>query len=180
MRRIIVVGPSGAGKTTTGRELGARLGLPFVELDGLFWEPGWKQAQPETFKRRMRTAVSSDSWILDGNYMSAASLEVSWPRADTIVWLDLRRRTTVRRVTVRTVSRGLRRTVLWSGNRESIRRALAGGSIIRWAWSSHGKYVSRYGALMRDPVWGHLSWVRLRSPREVRAWLRSLVPGTAL
>ena len=50
MRRALVIGSGGAGKSTLARELGARAGLPVVHLDRLYWRPGWTKtpmARPE-------------------------------------------------------------------------------------------------------------------------------------
>src|SRR5688500_3597481 len=46
-KRIIVVGSSGSGKSTLGEQLAARLDVPFIELDALYWEPGWVEAERE-------------------------------------------------------------------------------------------------------------------------------------
>jgi len=51
MRRIAVTGTSGSGKSTVARILGARLGLPVVELDALFWGPAW--TEPRSEERRV-------------------------------------------------------------------------------------------------------------------------------
>ncbi len=50
MRRIVVIGTTGSGKTTLAQEVAARMGLPHVELDALHWGPGWSEAPRETFR----------------------------------------------------------------------------------------------------------------------------------
>ncbi|RSN37901.1 DNA topology modulation protein FlaR [Amycolatopsis sp. WAC 01416] len=99
MRRIMVVGCSGAGKSTFSRRLGAALGLPVTHLDRLFWRPGWTRAPEEDFHAAQQEIVSSDAWVIDGNY--GASMRLRLPRADAIVFLDFPRRICLRRVLVR-------------------------------------------------------------------------------
>jgi adenylate kinase family enzyme len=171
---VVVVGPPGSGKTTVAAAMARRLGLPHIELDSLWWEPNWTEAGAELFQARLREVIGADSWILDGNYFSVGAREVVWPRADTVVWLDHARWVTVPRVMRRTIVRGLRRTELWSGNRESLRSALRPDSIVRYAWREHPKYNRRYEGLTDDDEFAHLQWVRLRAPREVRRWIASL------
>ena len=168
------MGPPGSGKSTVARAVAARLGLPHVEMDSLWWEPNWTEAGPDVLAGRLRDVAAGDAWVMDGNYFSAGSRDVVWPRADTIVWLDHARWVTVPRVVRRTVSRAVRRTELWSGNRESLRLALRPDSIILFAWREHPKYNRRYEGLDADPDLAHLQWIRLRDPRATRRWLASL------
>jgi adenylate kinase family enzyme len=172
--RVVVVGPPGSGKTTVARRLAAKLAAPHVELDSLWWDPNWTEAGEAAFAERLLPIVDGERWVLDGNYVSSGARDVIWPRADTIVWLDFARWVTVPRVVRRTIRRGAFRTVLWSGNREPLRLALRPDSIIRYAWREHPKYNRRYEGLDDDAGLAHLTWVRLRSPAEVRRWLSSL------
>src|ERR1700744_2942266 len=93
VRRISVVGTSGAGKSTVGRRLALGLGVPFVELDSIYHQPGWVPLTAEEFRRRVAEAAAGDGWVIDGNYSKARPLV--WARADTVVSLDLPRWTGV-------------------------------------------------------------------------------------
>ncbi len=174
MKRIVVVGPPGSGKTTVGRQLSERIGIPHVEIDSLWWEPNWTEAGEDVLKERLQPIADGDEWILDGNYFSVGARDVIWPRADTIVWLNHGRRTTIPRIIRRTFMRGITRRELWSGNRESIKQALSPHSIIWYAWKAHPKYNERYVGLEHDPELAHLMWVRLRTPSDVRRWFATL------
>jgi len=86
MQRIAIVGCSGGGKSTLARALGARLGLPVVHLDTLFWKPGWTESPIEEFQPRVEAAALGDRWIIEGNFTSASQLR--FLRADTVVWIE--------------------------------------------------------------------------------------------
>jgi adenylate kinase family enzyme len=87
MQRIAIIGCSGTGKSTLARKVGARLDLPVVHLDALFWEPGWKEAEPEAFRARVAKALAGGRWVSDGNY-NTRTFDLRLPQADLIVWLD--------------------------------------------------------------------------------------------
>src|SRR3954447_13151300 len=129
MRRIVVVGTSGSGKTTLARQLAARLNLPHVELDALYWGPNWTPR--EDFAQRVESAISQGNWVVDGGY--AIVRHIIWPRADTIVWLDFPMRIVFMQVLRRSLIRGFRREMLWGGSRESIwKQFCTRESILLW------------------------------------------------
>jgi hypothetical protein len=104
--------------------------------DGYPWwdQPGWEPLPGEEFRRLVTTRTSRDGWVIDGNY--SAVQPIVWARADTVVWLDLPRRTVMRQVTWRTVRRAVTRQELWNGNREPLANFLSWvpeKSIISWA-----------------------------------------------
>ena len=172
MQRVSVVGNSGSGKSTLGVALAARLGVPYVELDSIFHQPGWTELPREEFRARVETLAAGDTWVIDGNY--AAVRDLVWARADTVVWIDLPRPLVMRRIIFRTLRRAVLRRELWNGNREPLSNWLTldpERSIIMWSWTQHAKYRARYGEALIDPVWAHLRFVRLRSPAQIRAFL---------
>lgn len=175
VRRVSVVGSSGSGKTTLARVLAGRLGVAHVELDALFHGPGWTQPQPEEFRRRVAAALDSanDGWVTCGNYSDVRETVV-WPRADTVVVLDLDKALVTRRVVARTLRRVVRREELLNGNREPWRNLYAWDpekNVIRWSWTRHALNRERYRAAAQDPANAHLHFVLLRNPAEVDAFL---------
>lgn len=86
MRRVLVIGSPGAGKSTLARHLGRHTGLPLVHLDAHHWRPGWTETPPQEWRERVKHLASGDRWIMDGNYGGTLSLRL--PRADTVIFLD--------------------------------------------------------------------------------------------
>lgn len=169
-----IVGVPGAGKTTVGRQLARALGVPFVELDQIFHQPGWHELPLDEFRARVAEAVAGGRWVVDGNY--SAVRDLAWARADTVVWLDLPRWLIMRRVVARTLRRVVTREELWNGNREplgNLYRVDPTKNIIRWAWVRYPVYRERYAAAMVDPANQHLTFVRVRTPPEIEALLAS-------
>ncbi len=174
MRRVSVVGNSGAGKSTLAAELASRLGAPFLELDSVYHQAGWVPLPAGEYQARVAEVAAGDGWVIDGNY--SAVRDVVWARADTVVWLDLPRRTVMRRIIWRTQRRIAGRAELWNGNRERWQNFFSldpQESVIMWAWHRHAAYRARYAAAAADPANGHLRFVRLNSPAAVREFLRS-------
>lgn len=98
-RRVLVLGNSGSGKSTLARQLGSRLGVPVTHLDRLYWRPGWVPAPPEEFRAAQADLVAAPGWVIDGNYSSSFDLRL--PLADTVIFLDVSRATSLRRVLLR-------------------------------------------------------------------------------
>jgi len=172
VRRVSVVGNSGSGKSRLARELAASLGVPHLELDSVFHQPGWEPLAQDEFRRLVTARAGEDGWVIDGNY--SAVRPIVWARADTVVWLDLPRRTVMRQVAWRTVRRAVTRQELWNGNREPLTNFLSWvpeKSVISWAWHKHAEYRARYGAAPDDPANAHLAFIRLTSRRDVARFM---------
>jgi adenylate kinase family enzyme len=86
MRRCLVLGSGGAGKTTFSVALAGATGLPVVHLDRHFWQPGWRPLPPEAWEARVQELVRRPAWIMDGNY--GGTLEIRLAAADTVILLD--------------------------------------------------------------------------------------------
>jgi adenylate kinase family enzyme len=86
MRRVVIIGIPGAGKSTFARALAAKSGLPLVHLDQQFWQAGWQPTPIKTWLELQHRLVAEDAWIMDGTY--ARSLGVRLERADTAFVFD--------------------------------------------------------------------------------------------
>jgi adenylate kinase family enzyme len=176
LRRVSVVGCSGAGKTTVAAKLAERLEVPHIELDAMYHQAGWEPTPRDELRASLLPLIEGDRWIVDGNYGSLVQ-DLVWDRADTIVWVDPPRPAVMAAVTRRTLGRMVRRTELWNGNRERFRYLLTPRpeeNIILWTWTRFAHYRDRYAASMEDPANGRLLWIHLRSRREIKAWLASV------
>jgi adenylate kinase family enzyme len=170
MRRILVAGVSGAGKTTLARRISERTGIPHTEIDGLRHGPGWERR--ETFERDVELFTRAEQWITEWQYRELRPLLAD--RADTLVWLDVPTALTMARVIRRTVRRRLRREVLWNGNLEGPLWTFftERDHIVRWA----GRTRNSWRAHVAEAAAAHpeLRIVRLRSRADVATWLSAL------
>ena len=174
MRRIALMGISGGGKTTLGKQLAARLGVPFVELDAHQHGPNWNESTPEKLRESVRTALDAapEGWIVDGNYYTPLGGTVL-DRADTLVHLDPSLALAFGRVLWRTTWRSALRRELWNGNRESFRNMLFSRySMPLWVLKQHATFRRRIPEIAAQHP--HLRVVRLANRREADAWLQSI------
>jgi adenylate kinase family enzyme len=177
VRRVAIVGNSGSGKSTLGRRLAQTLAVPFVELDAIYHQSGWRPLPREEFRARVEAVVADDGWVVDGNY--SAVRDIVWACADTVIWIDLPRRTVMRQVVLRTLRRTLTREHLWNGNRERLSnlfRCSPEQSVIVWAWTQHTKYHHRYRQAATDPAYAHIDFVRIASRADATALLATAAP----
>lgn len=168
--RFLVIGTSGAGKSTFAEALGKAAQCPHVELDRFYWGPGWEAVPHEQFERAALGATTGDRWVVDGNY--SAVRDVLWPRATHVVWLNHSRWTVFSRLLWRTVSRVLSREKLSHGNRESLRMSFfSRDSILLWSYATFETNRRKYGALREDARYAHLQWTEITRPSQARAFI---------
>jgi adenylate kinase family enzyme len=124
------------------------------------------------FRRIIAARAAAGGWVIDGNYGRVRDLV--WARADTVVWLDLPKRTVMRQVVWRTLRRVALRRELWNGNRERWRNFLTWNpeqSVISWAWHKHAPDHAKYAAAAAGPASAHLRFIRLASRRDIARFL---------
>lgn len=86
MKKILVIGCPGSGKSTFSRALHQKTGLPLYHLDNLYWNADRTTVEKSLFLSRLNCALQEDRWIIDGNYASTMELRIR--ACDTVIFLD--------------------------------------------------------------------------------------------
>lgn len=175
--RIAVHGASGSGKSTLARALAVRLGLERTELDALFHRPGWTELPDDEFRAEVARVVAGERWVVEGNYRQVRDLV--WARAELVVVLDLPRWTVMRQLLGRTVRRGITRSELWNGNRESLRNLLsvdADRNVVLWSWRTLDRYHTEVPDEVRTGA-SHARLVVLRTRYEIARFVDEVAAG---
>lgn len=76
MKKIIIPGCPGGGKSTFARALQKQTGLPLFYLDRMNWNPDRTTVEKDVFLERLQEVLSREEWILDGNYGSTIDLRL--------------------------------------------------------------------------------------------------------
>ena len=86
MKRIIVIGCPGSGKSTFSKALHKRTNIPLFHLDMMYWNKDKTTVEKSLFLQRLSNAMENDEWIIDGNY--ASTMEMRMKECDTVIFLD--------------------------------------------------------------------------------------------
>ena len=164
MRKVLVIGSGGAGKSTFARRLSGILGIEGIHLDKAYWQSGWVEPPKDVWRRKAEELASGDAWIMDGNY--SGTLDVRIAACDAVIFLDLPRTLCIRRALKRfAMYRGTHRPDMAEGCREKIDL-----SFQLWIWN----YPSRTRAKLLRLIEGHAQSkriVHLRSRDAVERFL---------
>ncbi len=86
MKKIIVIGCPGSGKSTFSRTLHKRTGIPLFHLDMMYWNSDRTTVDKSVFLERLSNTIQKNEWIIDGNYGS--TMELRLQACDTVIFLD--------------------------------------------------------------------------------------------
>ena len=167
MKRVMIIGCGGAGKTTLSRQLAEKTGLPLVHLDQIFWSPGnWNHLEKEEFDEILIREMEKDSWILDGNYNRTMPMRLD--RCDTVIYLDYSRFTCI--------WGWLRRVIKHHGK---ARPDMAPGcgewldpEFFKWLWNFNKKYRKSYHEMLSG-LGGKKVYI-FKNRRQTREFLNKL------
>lgn len=175
MKRINVTGTSGSGKSTFSCMLATKLSYPYFEMDAMFWKPNWQESTDEEFFTKLRSCLSGDTWVLDGNYHRTA--EIKWADIDSVIWIDYSFSRTIYQAVKRAFIRSVNKTELWdnTGNVETFAKSFfSRDSIIVWTLKTYKRNRIRYTEIFNDPKYRHIKFVRLKSPKMAKAYIDGL------
>lgn len=176
MLRIAIVGPSGSGKTTLGRWLGQHKGLPFADLDYFFWRPGWTESPIDAFRADVHRITQAERWIVAGNCAKARDLV--WPRADTLIWLDLPLPAVMWRATTRALRQWWSAEPICNGNRQTLAHIVNGrDSLLGYTLRTFHARRREWPQALGLPEHASVSVIRLRSAGDVAAWQAAIQAG---
>ena len=86
MKRVIVIGCPGSGKSTVSRALHNKTGITLYHLDMMYWNADKTTVEKSVFLERLSVVLEKDEWIIDGNY--GATMELRMAACDTVIFLD--------------------------------------------------------------------------------------------
>lgn len=88
MKRVVILGRGASGKSTLAVSLGEITGLPVIELDKIFWQPGLVATPRDHWTAIQERLVAEERWIMDGDLGPYDVVEIRFRAADTILFLD--------------------------------------------------------------------------------------------
>ncbi|OBZ17840.1 DNA topology modulation protein [Bacillus sp. FJAT-26390] len=167
MKKIILIGSGGSGKSSLAHKLGDSLAIDVYHLDAMFWKPGWKATPKDEQKTVQQELVNRGSWIIDGNYNG--TMDIRLQAADTIIFLDLSKWLCLYRVIKRRVQyRNKKRSDMAEGCEERISL-----HFLKWVWD----YPKKQKPVVSEKL-QRLSQEKeviiLKTPKDVRGFLEKV------
>ena len=166
MRKVLIIGGNGSGKTTMARQLAEITGLPLCHLDTLYWTDDWQPRERSEFITLLQAELEKEKWILDGNMRR--TLPQRLPYCDTVIYLDFSG--------IRCFLGTLKRLVQNHGQS----RPDMGGNcperfdfeFLRCVWEFNKKHRKRYNEML-DSANG-IKVIKLKNRKEASQFLENL------
>ncbi|MFI6743605.1 hypothetical protein ACIBI9_62970 [Nonomuraea sp. NPDC050451] len=149
MKRVVILGRGGSGKSTLAAHLAAITGLPVIELDKHFWQPGLEGTPPDQWAAVQGELVRAEAWVMDGDLGPYDVLDVRLQAADTVILLDFS---------------------FWRCAWRAIRRSRERADFWLWVWA----YRRRSRPLLLTAIAAHAGDAELhviRNPRALRRFV---------
>lgn len=160
MKKVLVIGSGGAGKSTFARRLSEKTGLEVIHLDQLYWKPNWVETPKGEWQEIVKEIIEGDEWILDGNFGSTMEMRIE--ACDTVIFLEMPRFVCVYRIFKRVAKyRNKTRPDMAEGCNEKFDLKFFG-----WIWNFEQTAKPRIKKLL-DKFQNEKTIIRLKSKREV-------------
>ncbi|MEW9502319.1 DNA topology modulation protein [Jeotgalibacillus marinus] len=170
MKKVMIIGSPGAGKSTLANQLESKLLLPVIHLDAIFWKPGWKATPKLEFRQQLSNIMKEDAWIIDGTFGS--TIDQRLKVADTVIFLQYSR--------YLCVSRALKRRMMYH---KKTRPDMVDGceekmdlDFLKWIW--HFSRDQAPDILHKlNKLQTSKNIIILSSPKETKRWLDNIEPS---
>lgn len=168
MKRILIIGSGGAGKSTLAGKLGEAVGIPVTHLDKLYWQSGWIEPDKAEWREKvLKPELEKETWIMDGNF--GGTMEMRLAYADTVIFLDLPRSVCVRRIIKRWLKyHGTNRPDMTEGCNEKLDLAF-----LAWIWNYAKRTKPKVESRIKKSE-DSIVIVRLRSQKEIDGFVRRI------
>lgn len=167
MKKVLIIGSGGAGKSTFARRLHTVTGLPLIHLDKIHWQPNWTEMPKDKWRTTVEEMVRGEEWIMDGNF--GGTMDIRLKACDTIIFLDMPRTLCVYRALKR-VSFYYNRTRPDMGEGCNEKLDL---KFLKWIWRFPKETKPQIEENLKRFAHGK-NIVRLKSQSEVESFFRNL------
>ena len=167
MKRVMVIGCGGAGKTTFARNLHSITGIKLIHLDQHYWQADWVETNSADWEKKVEQLSAEEEWIIDGNY--GGTMDIRLSKADTVIFINRSKWLCIYRVLYRFIK-----------NVGRSREDMAEGCPERFTWDFI-KYIYHYNNTRRPQILAKLNSlvagqeiVVLNNSLEIKQYLLSI------
>lgn len=167
MKRILIIGSNGAGKSTFSFALAEKLNLPLIHIDQIYWHGNWEVTPPEVFQERLLQETQKDEWIIEGNNIQSLNQRLKY--ADTVFWFEFSPILCIKDI--------IRREIKYCGKarpdmpKECISKFQL--SFLKYAWNFNKTYRERITKSLSEAT--HVNVVRFTNRRQVKKYLKKVL-----
>lgn len=167
MKRILVIGSSGAGKSTFSKRLHEATNIKLIHLDQLHWKPNWTEPSKDEWQNIIKQAIEGEEWIMDGNF--SGTMEMRIEASDTIIFLDFPRVICIWRILKRVAKyRKTNRPDMAEGCNEKL-----DFPFLKWVWEYPNRTKPKVEALLQKHQNGKKIF-QFKSNKEVENFFVSM------